>query len=83
MWIEQNNHLLKRNEWNELELLSRFFFFHDDGNTLKLIEELCYFYDPDDAFYRQPRIGRDVLWYLLLIYIMKSSVHPTIVPTSR
>jgi len=34
--------------------------------------------DPDNAFFHQLRIGRAVLWYLLLIYIMMSSVHPTI-----
>ena len=39
----------------------------------------CY---PNDAFSQQLRIGRAVLWCLLLIYIIKSSVHPTIVPTS-
>ena len=38
--------------------------------------------DPNNAFSQQLRIGRAVLWYLLLIYIIKSSVHPTIVPTS-
>ena len=38
--------------------------------------------DPNVAFSQQLRIGRAVLWYLLLIYIIKSSVHPTIVPTS-
>ena len=38
--------------------------------------------NPNDAFSQQLRIGRAVLWYLLLIYIIKSSVHPTIVPTS-
>ena len=38
--------------------------------------------DPNDAFSQQLRIGRAVLWCLLLIYIIKSSVHPTIVPTS-
>ena len=38
--------------------------------------------NPNDAFSQQLRIGRAVLWYLLLIYIKKSSVHPTIVPTS-
>ena len=38
--------------------------------------------DPNDAFSQQLRIGMAVLWYLLLIHIIKSSVHPTIVPTS-
>ena len=38
--------------------------------------------DPNNAFSQQLRIGRAMLWYLLLIYIIKSSVHPTIVPTS-
>ena len=38
--------------------------------------------DPNNAFYRQLQIGRAVLWYLLLIYIMKSSVHPLFVPAS-
>jgi len=38
--------------------------------------------DPNDAFSQQLRIGRAVLWCLLLIYIIQSSVHPTIVPTS-
>ena len=38
--------------------------------------------DPNDAFSQHLRIGRAVLWYLLLIYIIQSSVHPTIVPTS-
>ena len=37
--------------------------------------------DPDDGFYQQLRIGRAMLWYLLWLYMMKSSVHPTIVPT--
>jgi len=35
----------------------------------------------NDAFSQQLRIGRAVLWCLLLIYIIQSSVHPTIVPT--
>ena len=38
--------------------------------------------DLDNGFYLHLQIGRAVLWYLLLIYIMKSSVHSTIVPTS-
>ena len=38
--------------------------------------------DTNDAFSQHLRIGTAVLWYLLLIYIIKSSVHPTIVPTS-
>ena len=33
---------------------------------------------PDEAFYQWLRIGRAVLWYLLLIYIFNYSVHPTI-----
>ena len=38
--------------------------------------------DPDNAFFQQLQIGRAVLWYLQLIYIIKSSVHPIIVPPS-
>ena len=38
--------------------------------------------DPNNTFYRQLQIGRAVLWYLLLIYIIKSSEHPLFVPTS-
>jgi len=33
--------------------------------------------DPDNVFYLHLRIGRAVLWHLLLTYIMKSSVHQT------
>ena len=33
--------------------------------------------NPDNGFYLQLQIGRAVLWYLLWIYIMKSSIHPT------
>ena len=38
--------------------------------------------NPHNTFYQQLRIGMAVLWYLLLIYIMSSSMHPTIGPTS-
>ena len=39
-------------------------------------------YNLDISSHQQLQIGRDVLWYLLWIYNMKSSVHPTIMPTS-
>ena len=37
--------------------------------------------DPENALYQQLRIRRAVLWYLLLVYIIKPFVHPIIVPT--
>ena len=38
-------------------------------------------FNPDEPFYRRLRMGRVVLWYLLLIYILKSFVHSTFVST--